>query len=271
MLTAQDSKSAKKHALAALTNYLCQLEKKYLIGSAATDFSRWPTAAEINQITKLTKVVYLGSGRKAPALHRLGDMYEQIDKQHRKVGLKAFTDALLSKLEKMELSPYFRVKSALKSFVAKTGEDTSLLQILEDLFPDNCDIWGQPFASIEEFSACGSALFYRLLPFSSPEFHASLKRPSSLPEMDYNKTRELFIRNLAWGAYVDIVIHQRAWNSVYKLHSQEPSQFFIWLWQNDDYNSRLLQRFYLTLPGVTRYQTSVEQLQTNHRQKKCRS
>ena len=255
-------KAEREELLARVGNCLDDLQKIVACpyaGSSSLDC--WPTIHELNRLT--TAVGELGRAieiKKVDFEHLIGVM-RHIDRRYPKLGLLAFVDGLIRKIENVPVGPVTRINQKLAAEIDLKSQ-RQLLLIRNLLTSLEWKIAAQPPGTWRELGP-------QLLELSSGQIkEAKAKaKPATMQEIDFRQAEIIFDGAFGLAVFLEVQRQYLVWLLRWE-RKVLPVASWVYLLQNTDWDTRL--RRVIINPNITPAESKADDKQFQARAKKRR-
>jgi len=247
--------------VARLRNCLERLQKLIAIPYAgASSLDCWPTVDELDQL--VTAVVQLGQAIKIKKVNfeHLDAVMRHLDRRYPKLGLRAFFDELVRKLESIPVGPVTRINQRLDAG-DDSGSEKQLL-VIRDLLTS---LEWKVEAKAVKWKELGPLLFE----LSGGQISEVRKKsqPATMQVIDFKQADKMFDEAFGLAAFLEVQRQYLVWRLRWDL-TVLPVVLWIYLLQNPDWDNRLRRIF--QNPNITPAVSQADKKKFQERKKKSK-
>lgn len=255
------NRAVRKELSCRLDERLEQLQPLVEIPYAGvSSLDSWPTIDELNRLTKAVSQLGQAIGiRKVNFEHLVGVM-QHIDRRYPKLGLLAFFEGLVRKLENIPVGPVTRINQKLAAGVDHNSEK-QLLSIRDLL----TSLKWKVEAKAGSWKELGPMLF----DLSSGQIWEVRKKskPATMREIDFMLADKMFVEAFGMAAFLEVQRQYFVWRLRWD-RKVLPIAEWIYLLQNPDWDNRLRRIF--QNPNITPALSKADEKKFQERKKKRR-
>ena len=225
-----------------------------------SSLDRWPSVKHLNRMSKLVQQLGDELGIRKLQLDFLCSVMRRLDRHYPKLGLLAFMEALVTKIEAVPLGPVTRIDQAIKTCPIPVKRE-QLIHIRDLLRSSDWDMCAKP-AVWRELSQTLSEV--------SGDWVDKLVmgcKPSSVQQIDFHAPRALFKDIFALTTFLELKRQHLLWRVLWD-REMLPIATWIYALMDDEWDNRL--RRVLIVAGPTPAQFAKATETYNERLKKRR-
>ena len=254
-------KATRKELCEQLGSHLANLQK-FIVCPYTGDSSldSWPTSNDRERLIEIAKQLGLSIGIKNVKFKHRNRLLKHIDRRYPKLGLLAFFEGLLRKLESIPVGPVMKIGQKLASGVDASRKE-QLLMIRGLLTSSDWKIAVKP-GTWKELEPI-------LFELSNGQIKEARKKskPATMGEIDFKETDKMFDEAFGLAAFLEVQRQYLLWQVRWGKKVLALAAW-IYLLQNPDWDVRL--RKIVLNPNITPAESKLDDKRLQERQKKQR-